>query len=214
MLKFHKQTRIQYWSESKLSKWLRKKAGLVSPIALTMEEWDDHEDKCKKKAPVIHWITNRGFNRIQDIVQFVPDLIWTIRTADIWQYLRNLYVFNKSLWYYRRWDYSGMLHFMEEMAKDMSECHKTKGHTKRADKTAKELLVFAELLKRIRLDNYTEDKLQYVPGKGFGSFVQKPNALPSCRNWKVFYKMVNDQKKADLELATKMMNRSLPSWWD
>lgn len=47
-------TRFNYWSHGKLSVWLRNKFKIVSPKWATMEEWDNHEDYCKKTSPIVH----------------------------------------------------------------------------------------------------------------------------------------------------------------
>lgn len=211
----YRRTRFNYWSSSKLSQWLRTKAGLENPLALTWEGWEEHHERSRQKAPIIDWITDKGFNRVQDVVYFVPDIWWSIKTANVWKYLRNLYVFHKALWNYRSWDYSGMLEFMETCAKDMSDCHKNHGHLLRSEETAKELFVLSEILKRVRLDNYTEDKIEWVDKKGnWGELVQKPNTLPNYNSHRTFYKLTQLQRKHDLELATKMINRKLFYWWD
>jgi len=79
MIKFHKQTRIQYWSSSRTSKWLRKKAGLESPNALSWQGWKEHKKESKDKAPFIHWLTDRGFNKLQNIVLFPSDCFYSVK---------------------------------------------------------------------------------------------------------------------------------------
>lgn len=212
----HHRTRMSYWSSSKLSKWIRTKFDLESPKWHTLEGWDNHHDFCKEKSPFIHWLTGKGFNRLQDIWLLIPDLIYTIRVADIWKYFRNLYVFHKALWRYRSWDYSGLLLFMETATKDMHEGHKNNGHLMRSEETAKELLIVSTLLKRIREDKYTDEVQgwgQKGSGMWSGSFYQKPNTLPNI-NAKKFYKMREAVKKNDLDYLCKILNRKLFTFWD
>ena len=209
-------TRIKYWSESKLSKWIRTKFNLPNPFALTMEEWNEHKKFCKQKSPLIHWLTDEGFNKLQNAWLFIPDVIWTIRVANIWKYFRNLYVFHKALRQYRSWNYSGLLLFMETATKDMHKCHKNHGHLMRSEDTAKELLIVSTLLKRIREDNYTDEVQGYKRKEGSlfgGEFYQKPNTLPSIK-YKHFYKMREAVKQNDLDLVCKMMKTKLLTWWD
>ena len=213
-----RRTRENYWSSSKLSLKLRERFGLTNPLALTWEGWDEHEEACRKKAPIIHWLTSKGFDMAQNYFYAIPDLWWSIKTATVWKFLRNMWLFRKALWGYRSWDYHGMFQFMETCARDMSRCHKEHGHLMRSEETAKELLVFAELLRRVNEDNYTDDKLEFekVSDSGmFGGmgFVQKPNTLPSYKA-KSFYKIVESNKKNDLELIGKMFARKSQSWWD
>lgn len=213
-----KYPRYPYWSESKLSHLLRTKYGLENPSCLSEEGWDKHEEDCKNKAPFIHWLTDTGFNKVQDVCYFPVDVWWSIKTATIWKFIRSLWLFRKALWNYRSWDYSGMLYLMETATKDMSECHKNYGHLVRSEQTAKELHVLSLLLKRVREDDYTKDKVDFVKTEKKGwmggwEFVQKKNTLPS-RNAKSFYKLMKKQKQNDLSLACKMIERKLQTWWD
>ncbi|MNF63036.1 hypothetical protein D3C85_293040 [compost metagenome] len=135
---------------------------------------------------------------------------------DLPRFVRNVFVYRKALWQYRNWDYSGLLHLMETAARDMHECHKNHGHLMKADQTAKELLIWAELLRRVREDQYDEDKQESIfNGKGIfgGEFVQKPNTLPN-RKAKSFYKLVQMQRRNDVKLIAKMFERKVFSWWE
>lgn len=209
-------TRIKYWSGSKLSKWIRTKFNLPNPFALTMEEWNKHKKLCKETAPLVHWITDKGFNKLQNAWMFIPDVIWTLKTLDIWKYFRNLYIFHKALWHYRSYDYSGLLLLMETATKDMSHTHKHYGIAIKSKQTAKELLIVSTLLKRLREDKYM-DQVQgwkQVEDEPFGGeFYQIPNTLPSIKA-KRFYKMRESVKKNDLELVCKIMSKKTLSWWD
>ncbi len=208
--------RYNYWSHSRLSKYIRTKFGLDNPTALAWEGWDDHHKESAEKSPMINWITDKGFNRLQNIVMFIPDLWFNIRTATIWKFFRNLWMFRKCLWNYRSWDYSGMMNFMITSAKDMSEVQEKYGHHVGHLKTAKELKVFAHVLERVRDDSYMEDKLDFTRAEGFGinEVKSKPNTLPSYKNPLQFYKLTGQQRKDDLSLACKLMERKFLSWWD
>lgn len=86
----------------------------------------------------------------------------------------------------------------------------------RSEDTAKELLIFSKLLKRIREDRYTDNKQEFVSdGKGIfgGSFKQIPNTLPNIEA-KSFYKLQGKQRNNDLKLAAHIFQRKLLSWWD
>jgi hypothetical protein len=209
-------TRYEYWSSSVLSLGIRKMFGLENPKFNTLDGWDSHEKECKEKAPFIHWLTSRGFNKLQNIWLFIPDLIWIIQTADIWTFLRNLWLFRKALWRFKAYDYTGLLLFMETATKDIHECHKNHGHLMRSEQTAKELLVVSKLCKRIREDKYTDEVKGYRPKEGSffgGKFYQIPNTLPSIKS-KHFYKMRENVRKNDLELLCKILNRKLLTFWD
>lgn len=78
MIRFHRKYR-NHWSLSKLSKFIRKQAGLENPSALSAEEWAEHEKLCKEKAPFIEWLTNDLFDKVQDFVMFIPDCIYSVK---------------------------------------------------------------------------------------------------------------------------------------
>ena len=177
-------TRGNYWSESKLSHKLREKFGLTNPQWNTWEGWEDHRKTSKNKAPFIHWITSEGLNKAQNIAMFPADLWWAIKTATIWKFFRNLWLFRKGLWEYRSWDYHGMLEFMETSARDMARCHKEHGQHTTSHISARELEIWANLIKRVKEDAYTDDKLEFKKvreGGMFGGFdhVQRSNTLPN-----------------------------------
>lgn len=211
----HRQ-RYHYWSHSRLSKYIRNKFGLENPTALTWEGWDEHHKESANKSPIISWITDKGFNKLQNIVMFIPDLWFNIRTATIWKFFKNLWMFRKCLWNYRSWDYSGMMNFMITSAKDMSGVQEKYGQHVGHLKTAKELKVFAHVLERVRDDSYTDDKVEFTGEGEFWcrSLANKPNTLPSYKNPRQFYKLTGQQRKDDLSLACKLMERKLLSWWD
>lgn len=211
----HRQ-RYNYWSHSRLSKYIRSKFGLSTPEWFTVEEWDTHHKESVNKSPIINWITDKGFDKLQNIVMFIPDLWFNIRTATIWKFFRNLWMFRKCLWNYRSWDYSGMMNFMITSAQDMSDIQEKYGHHVGHLKAAKELKVFAHVLERVRDDSYTEDKLDFTRAEGFGigELRSKPNTLPSYRNPRQFYRLTGQQRKDDLSLACKLMERKLLSWWN
>ena len=211
--------RIKYWSESDWVKRLRSKYDIEKPLYATFEEWKVIDVENKRKHPLINWLTDDGIDLLQDIVMFIPDKLKEFKRASVWKFFRNLWVFRECLWNYRAWDHSGLLQFMETCARDMSDMHKESGMAVRSDETSKELLIWAELLKRVREDNYTFDLLDWVDleegEKGIAGkkFVQKNNTLPSYQS-KSFYKMRNDVLKNDLHLAAKMFERKVLNWWD
>jgi len=216
---FHR-SRYNYWSSSKLSKYLRDKAGIKTPSALTSSGWDTHREEFSKKAPFTYWLTDTAFNKAQDVINFIPDCWYGFKTASLWKYFRTLYVLRKALWKYRSWDYTGLLMLMEESAKDMSHCQTKYAHHLNSEATAKELKVFAEFLKRVREDNYNDDKIAFVQTGNkksiFGGWehVQIDNTLPNYKHYKTFSKLVQAQRKNDLKAALNIMNRKLFHWWD
>jgi hypothetical protein len=79
--------RPNYWSNSKLSKYLRSKVGIESPEALTWGEWKSWRNNYKTNNPKMYWVTEEMFDKAQNVVNFIPDTLY-----DIKYYLRNRFV--------------------------------------------------------------------------------------------------------------------------
>lgn len=79
-----KRPRFNYWSCSRLSYWIR---GDVKPEALPWGEWDNWHKEMKKNRPIRYWLAEEGLDRLQDIVNFPLDLIYTLRV-----YIRNRFI--------------------------------------------------------------------------------------------------------------------------
>lgn len=130
-------------------------------------------------------------------------------------FLHNLWIFRKCLWEYRAWDYTGMLSFMEACARDMSNLHKESGYAANSDKTAKELLVFAEHLNRIAEDNVYMDSLDFlrIDDKVMFKLENKPNTLPiyGTTEWR---KLESGVMKNHLEQASKIFKKKVRTWWN
>ena len=68
-------TRLTYWSCSKTSNYVLLKMGLrPKPYAATTQEWNDWAEYNKSNFPNMYWITETGFDLIQDIVYFPYDV--------------------------------------------------------------------------------------------------------------------------------------------
>ena len=79
-------TRVNYWTCSKLSAWIRDKAGVThKPHAATAEEWRDFHRN--NKGSVGYWVAEEGLDILQDIWMFIPDVIHRVRI-----YIRNRYI--------------------------------------------------------------------------------------------------------------------------
>lgn len=131
-------------------------------------------------------------------------------------FARNLWVFRKSLYNYTSWDYSGTLDIMETSFRDMSVSHaKYSMHTNN-EKVAKDLLVLAALCKRIREDNYGMDCADYSDSWDIGNFslygAPVKDKFPKYGT-KSFYKDVDNIKKYDIELFTKVFKRKILHFW-
>ena len=79
MFKFHKRTRMNYWSLSKLANKLRESVGISNPTALTWEKWEEHHAESSAKAPFTYWLTKKFFNKAQDFFLWPSDLFYSVR---------------------------------------------------------------------------------------------------------------------------------------
>lgn len=145
------------------------------------------------------------------MVNKTKDFIFQIK-----EFLCNIWLFRKALWNYRAFDYCGMLEFMETSARDMSRCHKEYSYALNKDKTARELLIFAEYMKRIReQDHYLKHlDMTVVKREGFPfTLVSSPNTLPiyGTKEWDRLDSAVMNHYN---EQAAKMFEKKLRGWWN
>ena len=89
---------------------------------------------------------------------------WTFRTFwknftswgwDIRNGVRNLCTFFEAVWWFRSWDWSGMVHLLEVSARELHKDQMLGRHVG-SEKEARRLLVVAELCTRLRDDSYFE----------------------------------------------------------
>lgn len=81
-------SRTTYWSNSKLAGYIRRQFGdFTKPQRATMEDWNTWEQQNQSQHPIIYWITEIGFNFLQDIVMFPLDVWEEIRV-----YIRNRFI--------------------------------------------------------------------------------------------------------------------------
>lgn len=79
--------RNKYWSNSKLSKYLRTKVGISSPTALEWKEWKVWRENYKSSHKVMYFITEDLLDAIQNFINYIPDKLY-----DIKYYLRNRFI--------------------------------------------------------------------------------------------------------------------------
>ena len=72
--------RPTYWSCTDFANWVRQKFdGIPKPAAGTWEEWDQYKIDAKAKNPFVDWLTNDGFDGLQNIIYFPYDVIDMVR---------------------------------------------------------------------------------------------------------------------------------------
>lgn len=159
-----------------------------------------------------------------DILYPFKQPIWFFKTA--WAY-RDI------LWNDRDWDYSRLLAMMERKLQRMSKHIGEYGHGVHSPRHARQLMIAAELCKRIRSDSYEDPFLKTLDEKyGALEMSSKPTDNPhlaeliikrprvngdeaveqaaSMRIWK----HAEQQKKSDIQLLGKLFDKHLLCWWD
>lgn len=121
--------RINYWSSSVISQWLRSKFGLRNPSCLSSEGWSEWQKECKIKSPFIHWLTDTFFDRIQDFFCWPKDKLWDIRCALNSRFFDKCHYLPTKLnpWQYHEVD-TRILHGLFETLVDFIEIEKAWMH--------------------------------------------------------------------------------------
>lgn len=127
--------RYNYWSNSNLSKMLNNWAGIQNLPWATAEEWDEWEIGFKNKAPVVYFITQKCFDKIQDVVYYPHDVYSSIRSYIDNRFIDKTHTIATNL---EKGEYHGhdvrMLHGMFELLVDFVETrhHTNKGRSAEA----------------------------------------------------------------------------------
>jgi len=115
----------------------------------------------------------------------IPNLIsmWW----DIYHGIGNIIRYVPVIWLDRDYDWSYLAEIMEYKLRRMSKLHKNHGHLLHSDRYAKQMLICAVLLKRLREDDY-------------------------CMNGKISHWTY--RAKYDQEYLFKIMGKYFRHWWD
>lgn len=126
-------------------------------------------------------------------------------------FFKNLYVFRKTLWRHRCWDYTGCYHALRDSLNDMHGYQSEVNHfvSINRDKTCKEILSCVLLLDRLIEDDYLKGDYKLEAG---GIIYTPPvGGLPTYKgNLK---RSVDYMEQQDLELLTKILNKHLRRFW-
>lgn len=116
--------------------------------------------------------------------------------------IRNLWVYAPVIWRTREWDHAYLLELMEFKLRRMAVSIGGNGNAVNSNRKGRQLLVAAELCRRIRMDDYIFDltggRPLDVPREEFSRA-----AVMAERNLKY-----------DLEYLCRLMNKHLLTWWD
>lgn len=73
-----------YWSCTPFADWIR---GTTKLKAGTGEEWAEWEDRAKKQFPFRWWLAEEGLDKLQTIVTYIPDKLYSIK-----YYINNRFI--------------------------------------------------------------------------------------------------------------------------
>jgi hypothetical protein len=148
-------------------------------------------------------------------------IIWWVRYRmldlfryDIPRFLKNLYVFRKTLWNHRAYDWCGLYQAMQDALIDMEDCHRNHGHHLNNEKCADRMKVCIELIERLKDDDHLYRYFKYVQtGKGFldGKFVPMNTEQV---NWQSGLKLRANIERHQRELLFDILKKHSKSWWD
>lgn len=80
-------SRYNHWSCSKFAHRIQEYFGIDKPTAETLKGWRLWKDRNKIAHPTIYWITEEGFDIVQDILYFPHDVYRNVRNK-----LHNIFV--------------------------------------------------------------------------------------------------------------------------
>jgi hypothetical protein len=118
--------RATYWSCSKFADWIRRTfRATEKPGAATGSEWNTWKRVSKKEHPVVYWVTEVALDKVQDVVNFVPDQIDAVRRYVVNRWLDKLHYVPTGLkageWHETD---TRLLHGMFELLVDFVEIEK------------------------------------------------------------------------------------------
>lgn len=138
-------------------------------------------------------------------------------------FLRNIYVFRKTLWNHYRFDYGGTLHAIRDSLDDVQKFMETdKAWGVEANKKAKDMRKIIMILDRVIEDEYGIRYFDYewrelgkVHHEGYGELTRteieviKLKDLPTKE-----LERISNFRQNEWQLVCKALERKLFTWWD
>lgn len=132
-------------------------------------------------------------------------------------FLRNIWVFRKTLWVYRSYDYASYYQFLRDFTED--KIKNSSGVHVGWEKDVERMRVVNTLCTRLMEDSYLSEKfdtkLEFGPvdDRGFGEVTVKTTPLHDFpTNTKHFFQC--DIEKQDFDMLNKIISKHLRKWWD
>jgi len=133
--------------------------------------------------------------------RWLPSTIYSNLNAmyhDLKHGVGNILRWIPVIWFDRDWDWEYLAEVMEYKLRRMSKGFTKWGHHIRSDRDAQNMLICAELLKRLRLDNWEDLD---------GSTVIRTSD-------RYVFKRHDARIRYDQEYLGRLLGKHLRSWWD
>ncbi len=124
-----------------------------------------------------------------------PRIVWSA-CEDIWHGIKNIFRWAPVIWFDADFDWEYLAEVMEYKLRRMSKRAGDARIVVGWNSTARQTLICAELLKRLREDDYCERA--------------KACGLPDG----AVYRHASSNQKHDLQYLGKILSRHMLSWWD
>lgn len=136
---------------------------------------------------------------------------------DIKYVILNLWHHRKAIIHSRPWDSHGMLLFMRDNLKYLSDSIEKYGHSVNSHKDVKDMRICIHLLDRLIKDDYSKTNITKFVSRNIGNGYSQLEIgsepkyfLPRGK----LFKLEESIKKQDSEMLFKIINKHYRSWWD
>lgn len=113
--------------------------------------------------------------------------------------------------HYKWWDSVFLLEMMEDWLRHSAKMHETRGHLLCSDRTALEMKIVAELLKRVHEDEIYDEPNKVFRGK---NKYYRENMFGLETEAFAVSKDADKRRKADLKYTLEIFEKKLFGWWD
>jgi len=86
--------RKTYWSCTKFADWLR---GTKKLSAGTSKDWNEWEKEAKVKHPIRYWLAEEALDKIQNVIHFIPDTLYSIKYAWVNRFVTKTHTLTSTL---------------------------------------------------------------------------------------------------------------------
>lgn len=118
-------TRANYWSNSKLAKWIFKQVNIQYLSSATPEEWAKWHKETKTNHPYVYWFVENFLDKAQNFVNYPLDVWGTFHQWITYSFIKHTSIIDTKL---KRGEFHDstelILHGMFSLLVDYVECEK------------------------------------------------------------------------------------------